>query len=91
VNFFEAGQKINVRLVAGPPFNIVEIRLGITLGERLLEAGEPWKAALSLHVAWYNFCPVHSSPAVAPAIVPGISNGICSPGKLLIQGRTFRR
>src|SRR5258708_36932852 len=41
------------------------------------------KAALALHFAWYNFCRVHSSLRVTPAMAPGISNEIWSLHRLL--------
>jgi IS1 family transposase len=37
---------------------------------------ENMKAALSLHFAWYNFCRVHSSLRVTPAMAAGISSEV---------------
>jgi hypothetical protein len=37
---------------------------------------ENLKAALALHFAWYNFCRVHSTLRVTPAMAAGISNEI---------------
>ena len=37
---------------------------------------ENLKAALALHFAWYNFCRVHSSLRVTPAMEAGITNHV---------------
>jgi IS1 family transposase len=37
---------------------------------------ENLKAALSLHFAWYNFCRIHSSLRVTPAMAAGISTHV---------------
>jgi len=42
------------------------------------------RAALSLHFAWYNFCRVHSSLRVTPAMAAGITDEIWSLEKLLV-------
>lgn len=34
------------------------------------------KAALSLHFAWYNFCRVHSSLRVTPAMAAGLTENV---------------
>ncbi len=34
------------------------------------------KAACALHFAWYNFCRVHSSLRVTPAMAAGISEEV---------------
>jgi hypothetical protein len=34
------------------------------------------KAALALHFAWYNFCRVHTSLRVTPAMAAGIANEV---------------
>jgi IS1 family transposase len=41
------------------------------------------KAACALHFAWYNFCRIHSSLRVTPAMASGISNEIWSLNQLL--------
>jgi hypothetical protein len=41
------------------------------------------KAALSLHFAWYNFCRVHSSLRVTPAMASGIADSVWDIQKLL--------
>jgi transposase InsO family protein len=41
------------------------------------------KAAVSLFVAWYNFCRVHSTLKVTPAMEAGVSNEIWTLEKLL--------
>jgi hypothetical protein len=41
------------------------------------------KAALSLHFAWYNFCRVHKSLRVTPAMEAGISSHVWSLAELL--------
>jgi len=42
------------------------------------------KAALSLHFAWYNFCRVHSSLRVTPAMAAGISEEVWNLSSLII-------
>jgi hypothetical protein len=37
---------------------------------------ENMKAALSLHFGWYNFCRVHSTLRVTPAMAAGITNSV---------------
>ena len=37
---------------------------------------ENLKAALSLHFAWYNFCRVHSSLRVTPAMAAGVTDSV---------------
>jgi IS1 family transposase len=44
---------------------------------------ENMKAALSLHFAWYNFCRVHATLRVTPAMAAGISETVWSLGELL--------
>jgi IS1 family transposase len=44
---------------------------------------ENLKAALALHFAWYNFCRVHSTLRVTPAMAAGISNDIWQLERLL--------
>jgi hypothetical protein len=44
---------------------------------------ENLKASLSLHFAWYNFCRIHSSLRVTPAMASGIANEIWSLDQLL--------
>jgi len=39
---------------------------------------ENLKAALALHFCWYNFCRVHSSLRITPAMAAGIAEGIWS-------------
>jgi hypothetical protein len=41
------------------------------------------KAAISLHFAHYNFCRVHSSLRVTPAMESGIADHVWSLGELL--------
>lgn len=41
------------------------------------------KAAVSLYMTWYNFCRIHSSLRVTPAMASGISNEIWSLNQLL--------
>ena len=41
------------------------------------------KAALSLHFAWYNFCRIHSTLRVTPAMAAGIVDGAWGIGDLL--------
>jgi IS1 family transposase len=44
---------------------------------------ENLKAALCLYFAWYNFCRVHSSLRVTPAMASGISDHVWEFGELL--------
>jgi hypothetical protein len=44
---------------------------------------ENLKAALSLHFAWYNFCRIHSTLCVTPAMASGIAIEVWSPSMLL--------
>ena len=44
---------------------------------------ENLKAALALYFAYYNFCPVHQTLRVAPAMQTGITDHIWSIGELL--------
>ena len=44
---------------------------------------ENLKAACALHFAWYNFCRVHSTLRVTPAMAAGIASEIWSLGQLL--------
>jgi hypothetical protein len=37
---------------------------------------ENLKAALSLHFAWYNFCRVHSTLRVTPAMAAGVTETV---------------
>jgi hypothetical protein len=39
---------------------------------------ENMKAALALHFAWYNFCRIHSSLRVTPAMASGIAGHVWS-------------
>ena len=41
------------------------------------------KAACALHFAHYNFCRIHSSLRVTPAMAAGISSEIWPPERLL--------
>jgi IS1 family transposase len=44
---------------------------------------ENMKAALALHFAWYNFCRVHSSLRVTPAMAANISNHVYELAELV--------
>jgi hypothetical protein len=44
---------------------------------------ENLKAACALHFAWYNFCRVHSSLRVTPAMAAGITSCIWELGELI--------
>jgi len=41
------------------------------------------KAALALHFAWYNFCRVHRTLRVTPAMEAGVADHVWSVGELL--------
>jgi IS1 family transposase len=49
---------------------------------------ENLKAACALHFAWYNFCRVHSSLRVTPAMAAGVSDSIWSLEQLLLSDQT---
>ncbi len=40
-------------------------------------------AALCLHFAYYNFCRIHQSLRVTPALEPGVTDRVGSPRNLL--------
>lgn len=42
------------------------------------------KAAVALHFAWYNFCRVHETLSVTPAMEAGLTQGIWSIDDLLL-------
>jgi len=44
---------------------------------------ENMKAALALHFAWYNFCRVHSTLRVTPAMAAGISDSVWDLRRLI--------
>jgi hypothetical protein len=41
------------------------------------------KAAITLHFAYYNFCRVHSSLRVTPAVVAGLTDHVWTIAELL--------
>lgn len=43
------------------------------------------KAACALHFAWYNFCRIHSTLRITPAMAAGIESGVWNVDKLIIQ------
>jgi hypothetical protein len=45
------------------------------------------KAAVALHFAHYNFCRVHSSLRITPAMEAGLTNHVWSIRELLNQGK----
>ena len=47
------------------------------------------KAAVALHFAYYNFCRIHSSLRVTPAMEAGLTDHIWSIGELLFQQHVF--
>jgi IS1 family transposase len=44
---------------------------------------ENLKAACAIHFAWYNFCRIHQSLRITPAMASGISNSVWEIGDLL--------
>ncbi len=54
-------------------------RLTNAFGKRLLNL----KMAVALHFAYHNFCRVHSSLRVAPAMQTGIADHVWHVGELL--------
>jgi hypothetical protein len=54
-------------------------KVGKLLGRDLYAFSKKWdnlKAALALHFAYYNFCRVHSSLRVTPAMEAGIEDHV---------------
>jgi hypothetical protein len=47
---------------------------------------ENLKAAVSLYVAFYNFCRVHQTLRVTPAMEAGLTDHVGSIEELLLQG-----
>jgi hypothetical protein len=47
---------------------------------------ENLKAAVALYVAWYNFCRVHQTLRVTPALEAGLSDHIWTVEELLRAG-----
>jgi hypothetical protein len=45
---------------------------------------ENLKAAIALHFAYYNFCRVHSSLRVTPAMEAGLTDHVWSVAELLV-------
>ncbi len=41
------------------------------------------KAALALHFAWYNFCRIHSSLRVTPAMAAGVTDRVWNLEELI--------
>jgi len=50
--------------------------------DAILKKLENHKAAVALHFAYYNFCRLHGSLRVTPAIGAGITDHMCSAGEL---------
>ena len=44
---------------------------------------ENLRAAIALHFAWYNFCRVHQTLRVTPAMKAGIADRVWTVGELL--------
>jgi hypothetical protein len=44
---------------------------------------ENLKAALSLHFAWYNFCRIHQTLRVTPAMQAGVSDHVWSIAEVM--------
>src|SRR5258705_13490026 len=54
----------------------MQLRRFIRLTNAFSKKLENMKAALALHFAWYNFCRVHSSLRVTPAMAAGVTETI---------------
>ena len=67
--------------------NNLTMRMQIRRLTRLTNAfSKKWanlKAALAIHFAWYNFCRVHKSIRMTPAMAAGITDHIWSVPELL--------
>lgn len=46
---------------------------------------ENLKAALALHFTYYNFCRIHQTIRVTPAMEAGITDGVWTLGELLVS------
>jgi hypothetical protein len=66
-----------------PPFGIVMLptRLTNAFSKKLSHL----KAAVALHFAYYNFCRIHSSLRITPAMEAGLTDHIWSISELLFQ------
>ena len=49
---------------------------------------ENMKAALALHFAWYNFCRIHQTLRVTPAMSAGVTESVW-PIEVLLNGSDF--
>jgi hypothetical protein len=56
-----------------------------TIDERLFSQVENLWAALCLHFAYYNFCRIHKSLRVRPAMQAGITDRVWDIAELLTQ------
>jgi len=69
--------------------NNLTIRMQLRRFTRLTNAFsrkvENHRAAMSLHVAWYNLCRVHETLRTTPAMALGVSNHIWTIGELIEQ------
>lgn len=61
----------------------MHIRRFMRRGNAFSKKIEHHRAAVSLHVAWYNFCRVHESLRVTPAMEAGITNHVWSVQELV--------
>lgn len=43
----------------------------------------------SVRIAWYNFCRVHSTLRVTPAMEAGITNHVWEIGELILAGNSI--
>lgn len=61
----------------------MQLRRFTRLTNRFSKKLENLKAALALHFAWYNFCRIHSSLRVTPAMAAGITDRVWEVRELL--------
>lgn len=61
----------------------MQLRRFTRLTNGLSKKLENLKAALSLHFAWYNFCWIHGSLRVTPAMAAGITDRVWDLRELL--------
>jgi IS1 family transposase len=63
----------------------MHIRRFLRRGNAFSKKIEHHRAAVSLHIAWYNFCRVHESLRVTPAMEAGITNRVWSIEELVTR------
>jgi hypothetical protein len=65
------------------PVSAAQLRRFARLTNAFSKMLDNMKAALSLHFAWYNFCRVHSTLRITPAMEAGITSEVWSLSNLI--------